>query len=301
MTELSDKKAIRRVINGRMKGIADIARAGITKGHTFATHRKSEYRLIEDCLTYAQLKVAKRMRLYTILLLVASILLLAAALPPALQAFGLWPETAAETREITAADFKVQRVIDGEEASVRLSAMDTPERDEPGDKEGTAALTTTDVALLGVAGMALGSLITGGLAYKAGKNVVFLEHKQEAYERILPPIIKVAYDVSNLQCGDARDFNRALPLLWLYAGNKAAKTMDIALGVLHNQDKHPPCELTRTMQEAVLAMREDMRCGRFGQPSLRPEDVGHIFTHLGFHAPDMGQPKAGGGNERQVT
>ncbi len=114
------------------------------------------------------------------------------------------------------------------------------------------------------------AIFTGIVGYVVGTMKSFREEKQKAYGKILPPILKMAY---NPQEDDDKEFSMALSNLWLYGSKRVTKKMEHALKIMHGDMKE---DLTKALQEAVVEMRKDIQL--WSCQKLKPEDVNHLYT-----------------------
>lgn len=109
--------------------------------------------------------------------------------------------------------------------------------------------------------------------YFLGAAKIFREQKLKAYEEILPPLIKVAFDPD---ISDQSDFNKALLLFWLFANRKVALKMDQALAKLVRKERD---DASRELQEVIAEMRADIQLLRW--QTIKPEEVKHFYTKIG--------------------
>ena len=102
-------------------------------------------------------------------------------------------------------------------------------------------MSDTLQVILMAGGAAIGVVLAAAIGYWAGLARVFHEHRQKAYMELLPAILKGMFDApmggDAFKRADGDAFNRGLLLLWLYAGNRAARKMDKALGTYYNPPK----------------------------------------------------------------
>lgn len=131
--------------------------------------------------------------------------------------------------------------------------------------------------------IAIFSAIAG---FAFGRARDFREAKQKAYVELLPPILKFAYD---RKPGEEEAFSTALTRLWLYGSKRAARSMDQAIGIMH--DPKMDQMTTRALQLAVAHMRRDIQLWCWQR--LKPEEVKHLYTMIrgGSGTPGEGLPK----------
>ncbi len=120
----------------------------------------------------------------------------------------------------------------------------------------------------------LSIFLPGLIGYAVGSAKSFREAKQKAYTELLPPIIKMVYQLENQN--DIKEFNTALIKLWLYADSKVAKKMEEVLTIIHGHGKLN--ERTEKLQEVILMMRKDIQFWYWQR--LSPKDINHIYTYM---------------------
>lgn len=124
-----------------------------------------------------------------------------------------------------------------------------------------------------VAGILL-AIATGCVGFILGSIKFFREEKQKAYRESLPPIIKMAFDTDRTK-GDEEEFNKALAKFWLYGNKGVTKKIDKVASILVNPKRG---DLTRSVQEAIIEMRRDIRIK--GYQGLKPEEVAHMYAKI---------------------
>lgn len=95
-------------------------------------------------------------------------------------------------------------------------------------------------------------LFSALVGYALGAAKAFRDAKLKAYEEILPPIVKVAFEPDK---SDQPDFNKALLKLWLFASRKVALKMDHALSILVKPERG---DAKKALQQAIAEMRADI-------------------------------------------
>ena len=117
-------------------------------------------------------------------------------------------------------------------------------------------------------------VLSGLIGYGVGVLKVFREYKQNVYQEILVPILRMVYK-SNRGDEEERDFNQSLAKLWLYANKDVARKTDRAVSILHKPSRG---NLGEALQEAVAAMRRDIQIWPWQK--LDPSEVKHLYTQL---------------------
>jgi hypothetical protein len=118
-------------------------------------------------------------------------------------------------------------------------------------------------------------IFTGIFGYIFGAAKVFRDQKLKAYEEILPPIVKAAF---NPKQSDEPDFNKAMVKLWLFASRKVALKMDTALSFYIDPKRG---DKTEALQQAIAEMRADIQFIRWRRKKVKPEEVKHFYMYLG--------------------
>ena len=139
---------------------------------------------------------------------------------------------------------------------------------------------------------AVAAIGTGILGFLFGSYRQFREEKHRAYRELLPPIIKAAY---RRDLGDEKELNEATAKLWLYANRSVAKKMDLALSRIIKPSRG---SATQALQEAIIAMRKDLRLRWFWQ-GLSSKEVAHIYTVIGI-SQTKSSPKQSAENEMEI-
>jgi hypothetical protein len=116
-------------------------------------------------------------------------------------------------------------------------------------------------------------VLSGIIGYVVGAIKSFREEKQKAYGEIIPPLLKMAYNPQDSR--DEKEYSKALAKLWLYGSKKVTRKMEYALELLHNPTRG---DVTNALQEAIVEMRRDIQL--FSWQTLKPEDVGHLYTRI---------------------
>lgn len=109
--------------------------------------------------------------------------------------------------------------------------------------------------------------------YALGAAKAFRDQKLKAYEEILPPIVKAAFEPDK---ADQPDFNKALLKLWLFASRKVALKMNHALSILVKPERG---DAAKALQHAIAEMRADIQFLRWQR--VKPEEVSHFYTIIG--------------------
>jgi hypothetical protein len=125
-------------------------------------------------------------------------------------------------------------------------------------------------------------LFSALVGYALGAAKAFRDAKLKAYEEILPPIVKVAFEPDK---SDQPDFNKALLKLWLFASRKVALKMDHALSILVKPERG---DAKRALQQAIAEMRADIQFLRWQR--VEPEEVSHFYTIIGGQDEGSNQP-----------
>ena len=121
----------------------------------------------------------------------------------------------------------------------------------------------------------IGTGIIGAIiGFFLGQFKFFMEEKHRAYRELLPPILKAGYRPKE---ENEDDFNKALTKLWLYGNKEVTQKIDRAVSIMHDSQRG---ELTNAYQEAIIAMRKDLRM-KWPFDRLKPDDVRHIYSKIG--------------------
>ena len=131
------------------------------------------------------------------------------------------------------------------------------------------------------------------VGYVFGAAKTFREQKLRAYEEILPPIVKVAFDPDK---SDQPDFNKALLKLWLFASRKVALKMDHALAILIKPERG---DAQKAIQETIAEMRADIQFLKWQK--VKPEEVKHFYTKIGRKDESSNQANSDGAKSRAAN
>ena len=115
------------------------------------------------------------------------------------------------------------------------------------------------------------------IGYFFGTAKAFREQKLRAYEEILPPIVKAAFDPLK---SEESDFNKAVIKLWLFSSRNVALKMDDALSIYVNPERG---NLANALQQAIAEMRSDIQFFwlKNWRKKVRPEEVRHFYMFIG--------------------
>lgn len=117
------------------------------------------------------------------------------------------------------------------------------------------------------------ALVTAFAGYVVGRIKAFLEGKQRAYDEILPIILRAAYDRT---VEDEKALNKAVAKLWLYGNREVAIKIDEALSKMVKPSRG---DITKVLQEAIVAMRNDIQAFSYFQ-RVKAEEVKHLYTRI---------------------
>lgn len=116
-------------------------------------------------------------------------------------------------------------------------------------------------------------IVAGFIGYLSGYKKIFHEAKQEAYRKAIPVLAKAIYDLPNIK--DEKEFNEATILIWMYGSKNVAKKFDKALGDMFSGDEKRTNQLTKKMQELIVAIRYDIQTD---WPKLKADEIEHIYA-----------------------
>ncbi len=117
-------------------------------------------------------------------------------------------------------------------------------------------------------------LFSAIVGYFLGAAKTFREQKLKAYEEILPPIVKAAF---NPDKSDEPEFNKALLKLWLFASRRVALKMDYALAILVKPERG---NAQVALQEAIAEIRSDIQILKWQK--VEPKEVKHFYSKIGI-------------------